>query len=261
MFNPSSPLAKSLLFHLAVFVILLLSGLEIFSRTQQKEAFVPISVEILNIAEQNNIPQAQQPANKPKPKTPPKPKPPKPKPPKPKEEPKPAPKPEPKPAEKPKEKPVEKPKEEPKPERNDQDEFYESLMKDLQVEEDDSESLAQTQETYDANKPLAVTEKNRILGMITKQIQNCWIVTVGARGAEDLVVEVDVDISRDGRLKFIGFAPGKYYDDAFSRAAAESARRAILDPRCNPLREIPPMDKYDFWKELTIGFDPKQQIY
>ncbi|PIR33794.1 MAG: energy transducer TonB, partial [Alphaproteobacteria bacterium CG11_big_fil_rev_8_21_14_0_20_44_7] len=54
---------------------------------------------------------------------------------------------------------------------------------------------------------------------------------------------------------------GKYGSDDFYRVAAESARRAVLDPRCNPLREMPPMDKYEQWRELTLIFDPQDLIY
>lgn len=257
--NLQSPLTKSIILHLAIFLILILAGLEIFSRDKMDEAFIPISVEIVNIAEQNNIPKAPVAAKKPKPK-PPTPKPPKPKPkvePK-KPEPKPTPKVE-KPKEKPVEKPIEKPKEQPKAEP--QVDELESLLKTLEEEQQEEQALAQTQQEYDASKPLAVSEKNAMLGLITSQIQQCWNVPAGARNAQDLVVLVDVDITPDGRLKFVGFNQAGNYSDGFYRVAADSARRAILDPRCNPLRKLPPANRYDFWKELTLGFDPKKQIY
>lgn len=257
--NLQSPFTKSIILHLAIFLALVVAGWDIFTRDELDEAFVPISVEILNITEKNNIPRAQEAASKPKPK-PIKPQPPKPKPPTPKVEPKPAEKPKPTP-EKPKEKPVEKPKEAPKEKPKQQVDELESLLKSLEEEEREEQSLAQTQQEYDAKKPLSVSEQNAILGLITKQIQSCWNVPAGARNVSDLVVLVDVDITREGRLKFVGFSQGSNYNDGFYRIAADSARRAILDPRCNPLRKLPPMEKYDFWKELTLGFDPQKQIY
>ena len=262
MINWRNPLTKSICFHLAVVVLIFISGFEWFSR-KPDEAFIPISVEILNVTDKNNIPKAQVAASKPKPKpeTPkPKPTPPKPKP---KVEPKPEKKPEPKPEKKPEakvEKPVEKeePKEEPKEEQVDE---LDSLLKSLEEEEAQEQEMAQTTEEYDATQPLSVSETNAILGLITRQIQKCWNVPAGARNAADLVVLVDVDIAEDGTLTFIGFSESANYNDEFYRVAADSARRAILDPRCNPLRELPPAEKYGFWSELTLGFDPKQQIY
>jgi outer membrane biosynthesis protein TonB len=266
MINWRSPLVKSILFHVTIFLLIILSGLGLFSRAKLDDAFIPIEVEIINIADKNNIPKAQVAASKPKPK-PIKPAPPKPKPvvePK-KPEPKPEPqveKPKEKPAEKPKEKPVETPKEKPKPEP--QVDELESLLKTLEDEQQEQQEMAQTQQEYDPNQPLSVTEENAILSLITKQIQRCWNVPAGARNAQDLIVLVDVDISENGTLKFIGFSQGGSggnYNDEFYRVAADSARRAILDPRCNPLRQLPTADRYNFWKELTLGFDPKKQIY
>ena len=46
--------------------------------------------------------------------------------------------------------------------------------------------------------------------------------------------------------------------DPFFRAAAESALRAVLNPRCNPLK-LPP-DKYQQWQTMTLNFDPKDMF-
>src|SRR3546814_9513743 len=45
--------------------------------------------------------------------------------------------------------------------------------------------------------------------------------------------------------------------DSFYRAAAESARRAVLNPRCSPLR-LPP-EKYNAWKTLVLNFDRSEE--
>jgi hypothetical protein len=47
----------------------------------------------------------------------------------------------------------------------------------------------------------------------------------------------------------------RYASDAFFRAAADSAKRALLNPRCSPLKL--PADKYDQWKSITLSFNPK----
>ena len=43
--------------------------------------------------------------------------------------------------------------------------------------------------------------------------------------------------------------------DPFFQAAADSARRALFNPGCQPLKL--PLDKYDQWQTFTITFDPK----
>ena len=46
--------------------------------------------------------------------------------------------------------------------------------------------------------------------------------------------------------------------DPFFRTAAESALRAVLNPRCNPLK-VPPR-KYETWKSVTLSFDPRDMF-
>ena len=48
------------------------------------------------------------------------------------------------------------------------------------------------------------------------------------------------------------------YGNSFFRAAADSARRALLNPRCSPLKL--PLDKYAQWQIFTITFDPKDVV-
>jgi hypothetical protein len=39
---------------------------------------------------------------------------------------------------------------------------------------------------------------------------------------------------------------------------ADTAQRAVLNPRCSPLRL--PADEYDQWKSITLSFNPKDVI-
>jgi hypothetical protein len=48
------------------------------------------------------------------------------------------------------------------------------------------------------------------------------------------------------------------HDNAFYRAAAESALRAVLNPRCHPFKL--PVEKYDRWKTMTLVFNPKDML-
>ena len=51
---------------------------------------------------------------------------------------------------------------------------------------------------------------------------------------------------------------GRYAADAFFRAAADSAKRAVLNPQCSPLH-VPP-DKYEAWHNLDLFFNPKDVL-
>ena len=51
---------------------------------------------------------------------------------------------------------------------------------------------------------------------------------------------------------------GRYNRDSFFRAAADSARRAVFHPHCNPLAL--PLDKYDIWKTIIIRFNPREMF-
>jgi outer membrane biosynthesis protein TonB len=91
---------------------------------------------------------------------------------------------------------------------------------------------------------------------IREKIRKCWIVPAGARGAKDLVVDIDMTIERDGTVKSADIVDkSRVAADPFYRAAAESARRAVLDPKCNPLPLSP--EKYEQWKNLTMSFNPR----
>lgn len=256
-----SALLKSFIFHGILLVIIILSSFSYFSRKEVEPTITSITVD-LKIAEKTNIPKAKNTSTKKvKPKKKPKPKKPKPKPKKPKEKPKPKPTPKVEVKEKPKPKPK---KPEPKKEPKKEPEIDElsSLLKSLDAEDPQQQEITQQTEEYDPNQGLSVSEISAIMGGITDQIGECWNLPAGARNAADLFVSVDVDITRDGVMKFIGFSDkSKYYSDSFYQAAADSVRDAILNPRCNPLRRMPPADKYDVWREVVLTFSPEDQIY
>ena len=59
----------------------------------------------------------------------------------------------------------------------------------------------------------------------------------------------------DGTVRSAELLEYRPAGDPFFQAAADSAKRALLNPRCQPLK-LPP-DKYDQWQTFTITFDPK----
>lgn len=88
------------------------------------------------------------------------------------------------------------------------------------------------------------------------QIQRCWNVPAGAMDGGALKVSVQFKLSQtgeiEGRPEIIsgGGAAG------IERAAAESARRAVL--QCAPYNL--PADKYEAWADVIVNFDPSEMF-
>ena len=91
---------------------------------------------------------------------------------------------------------------------------------------------------------------------VRRQIEPCWNVPAGARDAENLVVDIRLRLNADGTVMTAELVDGaRAARDTFFRAAAESALRAVLNPRCSPLR-LPPK-KYEEWKNMVLSFNPR----
>ncbi|MDD5587230.1 MAG: cell envelope integrity protein TolA [Alphaproteobacteria bacterium] len=94
---------------------------------------------------------------------------------------------------------------------------------------------------------------------LRRQIQQCWNIPAGARDAEKLVVEVLIEMNPDRTVREARVVDdGRLGGDPFYRAAAESALRALRNPKCSPL-ELPP-DQYEQWKTITFTFDPRDML-
>ncbi|MHA1537204.1 MAG: hypothetical protein ACTSUD_06590 [Alphaproteobacteria bacterium] len=106
---------------------------------------------------------------------------------------------------------------------------------------------------HDASRKLSSSE----LDALKRQIVQCWYFPAGARDAKDLVVEISVVVNRDRTVRQARIVDvARMRRDPFYRSAAESARRAMLNPRCSPLK-LPP-EKYDLWRSMTLTFNPKE---
>ncbi|WP_453968844.1 cell envelope biogenesis protein TolA [Amorphus sp. MBR-141] len=98
------------------------------------------------------------------------------------------------------------------------------------------------------NAAMTMTE----LDALRAQIQRCWNPPVGAQGAEDLIVTVQMQLNQNGT---VSGSPEVINSGSnpFFQAAADSARRAVL--RCQPYNL--PLEKYDTWREVRVTFDPR----
>ena len=118
-----------------------------------------------------------------------------------------------------------------------------------------AQALASQTARHNPLRPLAISE----IDLVRQQIRECWSLPAGAREAEDLSIEIKMAMNPDGTVRQARILDqGRLQTDPFFRAAAESALRAVLNPRCNPLK-LPP-EKYQQWQNMTLIFDPQQMF-
>jgi len=274
------------LLHLAV-VILMVLGLPSLLQTEIEPA-PPITVELMNISDLPSPPNAKVDETKPeKKKEQPKPTPPVKEPvaeekeptpqtmeellaveediikdlipvetpeevkPEPKPDPKPDPKPEPKKEEKPKEKPKDKPKKKAKDKAKKSDAF-DSILKNVEkLEPTVAQSFGSDDE--DITKILSSSE----LDALRQQVASCWNVAAGARDAQDLIVDVHVELD-DGAAVKVASIVGGTKSSPYFRVASDSAVRALKNPRCTPLKI--PKNKLAKMQSFTFRFNPKDMF-
>ncbi|MCK4939268.1 MAG: cell envelope integrity protein TolA [Rhodospirillaceae bacterium] len=280
----------SVLFHLGVVVFAYL-GLPSFRDIEP--APLPVSVEILTVAEVTNVPtkvkEPPKPAEKPTPPplapevaskappTPPEPEAPAPDDvalvpeakPKPKSKAKQKPKPEDKPS-KASPRPKPKPKKKPAP-----PDPFASVLKTLEDLKsappvEDEKPKEKSQPTFEEQMENALETKTQRqdigpsltiseIDLVRQQIARCWNLPAGAKDAHEMVVDLRVLMNPDGTVSNAQIEnQAQMALDPFFRAMAESALRAVLNPNCSPLK-LPP-EKYENWKELSLQFNPKEMF-
>ena len=254
---------------------------------------VPVSVEIVTVADVTNVPSkpkkvAPKPKQKPKPK--PKPPPPPPaapqgaieKPPVPDpvvEKPKaeavivPEPEPAPKPAPEPKKAEVKKLTPAPIPPRKPKaPDSFESVLKTLEQLKKEPPPPPKPDPAVDFSKMMenaldTPTLRNDVgpvmtiseIDLVRQQIHRCWNLPAGAKDAHKMLISIRVVMNPDGHVRAARvLGQQQMSSDPFYRAMAESALRAVLNPRCQPFKL--PLDKYDRWQTMLLNFDPKEMF-
>ncbi len=168
----------------------------------------------------------------------------------------PPPKPKPKPRVKLAEKQEETKKEEPKPEDR-----LTSILRNVEKLKDEPSTQPQ-QAAKAPNKAetprVSALQRQQLENSIQSQIRRCWRIDAGARQAEDLIVEITVNLAADGRV--IGqprvVDTTRMNRDAYFRSAAENAVRAIL--KCSPFQL--PAEQYSEWKQMNLTFNPREML-
>lgn len=175
----------------------------------------------------------------------------------------------PKPSTKPK--PPEKPKEEAKPQQPQVDPLASVLknvakmkpapspVQDARPDEKKAEGTTNVGATN--NQGPALSDRLTISqeDALRRQISACWNMPIGARNAQELIVEVLIEVNEDRTVRSAQVVDQvRYTTDTHFRAAAEAALRALRHPKCTPL-ELPP-DQYEQWKTIRFNFDPRDML-
>lgn len=118
-----------------------------------------------------------------------------------------------------------------------------------------AKALITSKRQSDLSKPITISE----IDLVRQQIARCWNLPAGAKDAENLIIEIKVFMNPDGTVNSADIKDKKRVGrDGFYRSAAESALRAVLNRRCQPFK-LPP-EKYNRWKTMTLVFNPKEMF-
>lgn len=100
---------------------------------------------------------------------------------------------------------------------------------------------------------LSISEIDAIAG----RLRACWNLDPGAKGAQNMIVEVRAYLNQDGSLKEARVIDtGRYASDPHFRAVADSARRAVYNCAPYTIFSDKYSDKYDMWKTMLLKFNP-----
>ena len=99
--------------------------------------------------------------------------------------------------------------------------------------------------------PLTSGEK----GQLANKISECWAVDAGGQGVSSIVVSLRVDVDTAGVVRAVRPADS-YPSDPRVRAVYDAARRALLDPRCNPLPL--PRERVAALRDTVFRFNPRE---
>jgi outer membrane biosynthesis protein TonB len=137
--------------------------------------------------------------------------------------------------------PTEKPKED-KPAEPD----FEQMM---------AEALESDKPRTDVGPEMTISE----IDLVRQQIHRCWSLPAGAKDAHEMLISIRITMNPDGTVSTARVLDNaRMATDPFYRTMAESALRAVLNPRCQPFK-LPP-EKYDRWQNMKLNFNPRDMF-
>lgn len=146
----------------------------------------------------------------------------------------------------------------------DQDEAMNALLRNLTENQDDRPApqplmTGAAQDPAPARVPLGERMTISEQERLKEQLAMCWNVTAGARYAESLVVEVSLFMNPDRTVR------DARIKDQF-RYNRDSFFRAAADSALRAVRHprctplLLPPEKYEQWKTINIVFDPREML-
>jgi outer membrane biosynthesis protein TonB len=90
---------------------------------------------------------------------------------------------------------------------------------------------------------------------LADKIGECWKVDAGALNVREIVVELRIDVDAGGVVRNVR-PNGSVPTDQRARMVYEAARRALLDPACNPLPL--PRERLAALRDTVFRFNPRE---
>ena len=131
-------------------------------------------------------------------------------------------------------------------------------QKDTIVEKEDTKDLEyeSLDKTNSISKKLTLSEEDAIRA----QFMKCWSIPLGMPYDETYIVKIKIFLNKDGSLskppEMLQHERMNKPGEEYFRTLAESAIRAVR--RCDPLKKVPDINRYDDWKTLQLNFDPRE---
>ncbi|MDR2666681.1 MAG: cell envelope integrity protein TolA [Holosporales bacterium] len=127
---------------------------------------------------------------------------------------------------------------------------FSSILDDAAATDDNENSGIKAEEVGDV---LTATQ----IDLIRQTIRKCWHFPAGLKSAEDLVVDIKMELDQSGNVTKAEIVDtDRMNSDPDFKIAAENAHRAVLE--CSPLPL--PKEKYNEWKNLELSFNPKDML-
>jgi hypothetical protein len=116
-------------------------------------------------------------------------------------------------------------------------------------------AVSSSKSNFNPNERISITD----IDLVRSQIAQCWNPPAGAKDAGSLVTEIRVWMNQNGTVQKAEIQnTARVYADPYYRAMAETALRAVLNPRCQPFK-LPP-ERYSDWSTMLLAFDPKEMF-
>ena len=122
-----------------------------------------------------------------------------------------------------------------------------------------TKTLVKSPIDYNPDKSSSMSERHSMINVIKKTMEPCWNFQAGSKQAEDIIVEIKVELQPDGKVRSARITNRNYLEtDSFRLAAGESALRAVLNPSCQPYNL--PAKRYEIWRDLELIFNPREML-